>query len=298
MSESSDLELSSQWCQRLTQRHARNFYYGLRLLPPAKRSAMFALYAYMRLLDDIADAEDPTPESRREEELTRWRTQTDQALSGKIPDANGDGHALWPAFVEMVKNYSIPRRVFDEVIAGQQQDLAGIHFSNFPQLYQYCYRVAGVVGLACVYIWGFEGGAQTEQMAIDRGVAFQLTNILRDLREDAQRGRTYLPRCELEELNLCPGDLMGDSDGPVDGGPAFQLLMRRQIERAEMYYEKSQALEERITRDSRPALVAMTAIYRGLLRKVARRPESVLVRRVSLSLPSKIMIGIRALRTR
>jgi len=142
---------------------------------------------------------------------------------------------------------------------------------------------------------GFEGGAETEAMAIDRGVAFQLTNILRDLREDAGRGRTYLPRCELRELNLSERDLIAGINGD---GAAFRLLMKRQIERAEMYYEKSQALEERISRDSRPALMAMTAIYHGLLRKVARRPERVLLRRVSLSLPSKLLIGWRAVRAR
>ena len=293
MSDPADLELSRQWCQRLTQRHAKNFYYGLRLLPPAKRAAMFALYAYMRLTDDIADAEDGHTEAQRADDLENWRRQTHSVLAGQAP---GDqSHPLWPAFADMVRNYSIPRLVFDEVIAGQKQDLGTISFEEFPQLYKYCYRVAGVVGLACVYIWGFEGGAETEAMAIDRGVAFQLTNILRDLREDAGRGRTYLPRCELRELNLSERDLIAGINGD---GAAFRLLMKRQIERAEMYYEKSQALEERISRDSRPALMAMTAIYHGLLRKVARRPERVLLRRVSLSLPSKLLIGWRAVRAR
>jgi 15-cis-phytoene synthase len=293
MSERAELELSRKWCQSITQRHAKNFYYGLRLLPSAKRAAMFALYAYMRLADDIADAEDGKSEAQRADELERWRQQTHAVLAGHPPDDHS--HPLWPAFSDMVHNYSIPRLVFDEVIAGQRQDLGKIAFDDFPQLYKYCYRVAGVVGLACVYIWGFEGGAETENMAIDRGVAFQLTNILRDLREDAERGRTYLPRCELIELNLSELDLVGGLNGD---GAAFRLLMRRQIERAEMYYEKSQALEERISRDSRPALMAMTAIYHGLLRKVARRPERVLLRRVSLSLPSKLLIGWRAVRAR
>jgi phytoene synthase len=293
MSEQRDLELSRQWCQRLTQSQAKNFYYGLRLLPPAKRAAMFALYAYMRLADDIADAEDGRTEAQRSDALEHLRVQTHAAFEGNPPDAAT--HALWPAFTETVRGYSIPRLVFDEVIAGQRQDLGVIAFEDFPQLHQYCYRVAGVVGLACVHIWGFVGGKETEAMAIDRGVAFQLTNILRDLREDAERGRIYLPACELTELNMTERDLLGGING--DGAP-FRLLMRRQIERAEMYYEKSAVLEERIERDSRPALVAMTAIYHGLLKKVARRPESVLVRRVSLSWPSKLLIGWRALRAR
>jgi phytoene synthase len=247
----------------------------------------------MRLVDDIADSEDGKSRQQRLEELEIWRQQTHDALAGKIPADNA--HPIWPAFADAAQRYAIPALVFDEVIAGQRQDLDEIAFEDFAQLHQYCYRVAGVVGLACVYIWGFEGGKETESMALDRGVAFQLTNVLRDLREDAQRGRTYLPRQELEALGLTAEDLVDGQNGKAD---AFQRLMRRQIERAESYYEKSAGLEERISADSRPTLVAMTAIYRGLLNKVSRRPERVLVGRVSLSLPRKLLIGWQALRTR
>jgi phytoene synthase len=296
MSEADDLELSRQWCHTVTKREARNFYYGLRLLPPAKRSAMFAIYAYMRLVDDIADAEDGQTRAQRLAALEIWRKQTHEALAGKIPSDDANPNCpIWPAFADAARRYSIPALVFDEVIAGQRQDLDEIAFEDFEQLHQYCYRVAGVVGLACVYIWGFEGGKSTEAMALDRGVAFQLTNVLRDLREDAQRGRTYLPKQELAALDLTAEDLVDGQNGKAE---AFRRLMRRQIERAEMYYEKSAGLEERISSDSRPTLVAMTAIYRGLLRKVSRRPERVLVGRVSLSLPRKLLIGWRALRTR
>jgi 15-cis-phytoene synthase len=284
MSESTDLERSRRFCQCLTRRQAKNFYYGLRLLPPAKRQAMFALYAYMRLVDDIADAEDGREPARRLEELEQWRKQTHRVLAGGDTPLNSS--PIWPAFTEMARHHAIPPLVFDEVIAGQRQDLQPIAFENFDQLHQYCYRVAGVVGLACVYIWGFEGGAETEAMAIDRGVAFQLTNILRDLREDAARGRAYLPRSEVEGL------------GSSGGGELFVRQMRKQIERAEWFYEKSAGLEDRIARDSRPTLVAMTAIYHGILAKLSRKPEQVLQRRVSLSLPRKLLIGWRAVRDR
>jgi 15-cis-phytoene synthase len=287
-----ELEKSRRYCQCLTRRAARNFYHGLKLLPPAKRASMFALYAYMRLVDDIADTEDGRCYAQRLDELERWREQTHDVLAGRIPADNA--HPIWPALAEAAG--AIPPLVFDEVIAGQRQDLQPVAFETWEELHQYCYRVAGVVGLASIHIWGFEGGAQTEAMAVDRGVALQLTNILRDLREDSARGRCYLPRKELAAVHVSGEDLL--NGGENLRGQAFDRLMRMQIERAESYYEKSSGLEQRISPDSRPTLVAMTAIYHGVLDKVSRRPDSVLDGRVSLSLASKMMIGWRALRAR
>ncbi len=121
----------------------------------------------------------------------------------------------------MVRDYRMPRHLFDDVIAGQRQDLEPEPFDTFAQLHAYCYRVAGVVGLASIYIWGFEGGAETQQLAVERGVAFQLTNILRDLREDAARGRTYLPAEELARFGATEADLRGrDGTKPVPGPDA------------------------------------------------------------------------------
>jgi phytoene synthase len=287
---------SRAYCEQLTRTQARNFYYGLKLLPEPKRSAMFTLYAYMRLVDDIADDElGGRPVRQRVEELEAWREQTHTILDGRSTgnSTHDDGQRLWPAFAEMVSEYRMPRHIFDDVIAGQRQDLEPEPFDSFAQLREYCYRVAGTVGLASIYIWGFEGGAETENLAIDRGVAFQLTNILRDLREDATRGRTYLPREELAVLNVSEDDLRRGA-----GGDAFRELMRFQIDRAEAFYQKSRPLEQRIQRDSRATLVAMTQIYHGLLKKVAAEPERVLRERVSLSLLSKLMIGWRAARTK
>jgi phytoene synthase len=178
------------------------------------------------------------------------------------------------------------------VIEGQKQDLEFKPFKDFQELFAYCYRVAGVVGLASIYIWGFEGGDDTEFLAVQRGVAFQLTNILRDLREDAHRGRIYLPLDELAAMHVTVDELREGT-----GGKHFLDLMRFQIERAEAFYEKSAGLERRISADSRPTLIAMTEIYRGLLKKVAYEPERVLRERVSLSLFSKLRIGWRASRS-
>jgi phytoene synthase len=284
------LARSREYCEWLTKAKAKNFYYGLKLLPEPKRSAMFALYAYMRLVDDIADDEaDGRSIAQRLRDLESWRCKTHAAIEGE----GIEGHRIWPAFSDIIERYRLPARVFDEVIAGQRQDLEPEPFDTFEQLYEYCYRVAGVVGLASIYVWGFEGGEQTEQLAIDRGVAFQLTNILRDLREDAARERTYLPREELAVLGVSEADLRA-----CRGGRKFKEMMRFQIARAEHYYEKSAPLERYIARDSRPTLIAMTDIYRGLLRKVACEPERVLRERVSLSIFSKLRIGWRAARVK
>lgn len=293
------LAASHVYCEDLTRAQAKNFYYGLKLLPEPKRSAMFTLYAYMRLVDDIADDEDGRTVSQRIEELEAWRVHTHDILDGRDHNSTGNGNLadagrrLWPAFTEMVRAYRVPRSIFDDVIAGQRQDLEPEPFETFDQLHTYCYRVAGVVGLASIYIWGFSGGTETEELAVDRGVAFQLTNILRDLREDAARGRTYLPMQDLAAMKVTPEDLRSSR-----GSHAFRELMRFQIERAEAYYTKSQPLEDRIQRDSRPTLVAMTQIYHRLLQKVAVEPDRVLRERVRLSMLSKLMIGWRAARSR
>jgi phytoene synthase len=281
------LEESRVYCEQLTRAEARNFYYGLKLLPQPKRSAMFALYAYMRLVDDIADGAEGKDMRQRLESLDAWEESTHNALTGQKP---ADGHALWPAFSEMVARHNVPARVFQEVIAGQRQDLDAPGITTFEDLRQYCYRVAGVVGIASIYVWGFEGGEHTEALAIDRGVAFQLTNILRDLREDAGRGRIYLPREDLAAAGIAEKDFLRTR------GETFTLLMQKQIARARDYYQRSAPLELLISADSRPTLRAMTQIYRGLLEKISRDPARVLRERISLSTISKLRIAWRATR--
>jgi len=286
---------SRGYCEQLTRAAARNFYYGLRLLPEPKRSAMFALYAYMRLVDDIADEEDGRSLAQRKEELDQWQIQTRAAMEGGLPE--DDAHPIWPALAQTIQRHNIPPRVFDEVIEGQRQDLERATFQTFDALRTYCYRVAGVIGLASIYIWGFAGGLETEELAIERGVAFQLTNILRDLREDAARGRCYLPRDEMHSMGVTEEDLTSGRSGGGDG-ESFEQFMRFQIDRAASLYEISSPLEERVARDSRPTLRAMTYIYRGILTKIAADPRRVLSERVSLSVLSKLRIGWRAVRAK
>lgn len=280
---------SRRCCAQMTRAAARNFYYGLKLLPEPKRSAMFALYAYMRMVDDITDDDDDATIPQREQALAGWQEHTHRVLAGHEPPAGS--HPIWPAFANTALTYGIPAELFDEVIAGQTQDLRPSVFERFDELYDYCYRVAGVVGLASIRVWGYEGGEATERMAIARGVAFQLTNILRDLREDAARGRVYVAMEDLAAAGVAVDSIVAGARPQ-----AFARLVRSQVARAESFYELSEGLEDRVASDSRPTLMAMTEIYRCLLRKISQQPSRVLRERVSLSVVSKLRIGWRAMR--
>src|SRR3954452_9327916 len=233
------LSRSRSFCEHLTRRAAKNFYYGLKLLPEPKRSHMYALYAYMRLLDDIADEDDGRTVDQRADDLDAWRRLTHDVLDGRLPDGPSEdgGRNVWPALADLVRRRGVPRDLFDAAIAGQRQDLDRASFDTFAELHEYCYRVAGVVGLASIFVWGFLGGEETRDLAIKRGVAFQLTNILRDLRQDADNGRTYVPKEDLARAGVGEDEIRA-----ARGGKAFVELMRHQIDRAESYYEASAEL--------------------------------------------------------
>jgi len=290
----SPMARSRDYCQELTRRSTRNFYFGLRLMPHAKRPAMYALYAWMRRADDLADDQRAGQSTARQlADLEAFAARTHAAIAAGAGDptprpGSFDDDPLWPAFVDMVHRYRVPVDLFDEAIAGQRHDLAHAPIASFDDLYQYCFRVAGVVGLASIHVFGFDASPIARQQAIDRGVAFQLTNILRDVREDLSLGRCYLPADELAAENLTPADLASS--------PRLIPFLRRQIDRARSYYEKSAGLEDRISPDSRPTLAAMTEIYRRLLERISRSPAVVMERRVSLPIWQKVAIGWRASR--
>jgi phytoene synthase len=275
---------SHEFCRRLTRRAARNFYFGLKLLPEQARADMFALYGWMRSIDDIADDNDGQPAELRREQLQSWQSDTHRAVASEnVPGL------LWPAFGEMVRRHQIPIKVFDDAIEGQRRDIEREPIDNFEQLHSYCYQVAGTVGLASIWIWGFQGGEETETLAIHRGVALQLTNILRDLREDALRGRLYLPMDQLRQAGVTLDSIQSDQVGE-----GFEALLKQYTERAESYYQLSSDLEQRITPSCRPTLATMTEIYHRLLRRIAANPMAVLRRRVSVPLWSKLAIAWRA----
>jgi phytoene synthase len=281
-----DLALSHTYCLHLTRQAARNFYHGLKLLPLPKRQAMFAVYAWMRLVDDIADDVDQRTPAQRRTELSAWRAATAQVYTGQT---HGLDHPVWPAFASAVREYGIPEHIFADMIAGQIQDLDYQPFATFKEVHHYCYRVASTAGLASVYVWGFSGGEATLQLAIDRGIAFQLTNILRDLREDAQRGRIYIPMNELEKYSVHP-EAFATTTAPWN----VRSLLNYQVDRAMDYFRRSEGLEARVSPDCRPALLAMTMIYFGVLKRIRRDPAAVLTKRVRLPLLQKLWIAYRS----
>jgi len=254
------LKLSTIYCRKLTRARARNFYYGFLLLPKPRRDAFCAVYAFMRYCDDVADGSDTAPVKATL--LREWKEALGRALEGNYGDS-----LILPAFHAAVRRYAIPKEYFYELIAGAEMDLDSRSYRTFADLYQYCYRVASVVGLCSVHILGFADPAVNKlaalKLAEDCGVAFQLTNILRDLREDAQSGRIYLPLEDLERFEYSAEELRAGVCNPQ-----FLSLMRFEIARARSYYDRADGLIEMVEPESRPALWTLISIYRGILSRI------------------------------
>ena len=272
------LEESKAHCRAIAKGRARNFYYSFVLLPPGKNDAMCAMYAFMRYCDDLSDEPGATRTA-----MDRWRDALTEALAGR-PDAS----PVWPAFLDAVARYRIPHQYFYDMIDGVASDLEPRPFESFGELYQYCYRVASVVGLTTIHIFGFDS-PEAPLLAEKCGIAFQLTNILRDIREDAGLGRIYLPQEDLARFGVSPDDLKN-----LRRTDAFERFMEFQIGRARAYYGESAPLTAMIHADSRKAMRALIAIYRSLLERIAESPADVLTRRVSLPTSQKIWIVLRS----
>jgi len=295
-------------CQKLARRTAKNFYYSFTGLPPEQFQAMCVLYSYMRLCDDVGDDES-VPLDVRVERLIAWETATRSALeNGQSPDHDfGTGRdefrLVFPALIDMTSRYEVPTQCFLDVISGVRMDLESVasdhaltdgepelrcQFETFAELTEYCYRVAGVVGVCCIHIWGFNDDAALKSAA-DCGLAFQLTNILRDLAEDADNGRVYLPAEDLARFEMTPADIRGRV---MD--ERFHRLMTFQVERAESYYAKADDLFQWLEPPGKPILKAMLKIYGGLLKEISKRKFDVYSRRVSLPTWRKLLIAVDA----
>jgi len=273
------VEQSYAYCQRVARRRARNFYYSFVLLSAEQRQAMCAIYAFMRYCDDLSDE----PGASRAA-IDRWRAELDDALAGRF-----SGHAVWPAFHHTVRRFNIPREYFYQMIEGVASDLEPRAIETFDQLYHYCYQVASVVGLTVVHIFGFDT-PKVLPLAEKCGVAFQLTNILRDIREDAERGRIYLPAEDLSRFGVTADDLRaGRRTEP------FLRLMAFEAGRARGYYTEAMPLLDLIHRRSRRSLWALITIYSRLLDRIERVNYDVFSRRVRLSAVEKSWIVLRAL---
>ncbi len=272
------LEQSYAHCRAVAKQRARNFYYSFILLPPEKKNAMCAMYAFMRYCDDLSDEPGATRSA-----IDHWRDALTQALAGD-PDTN----PTWPAFLNAVKRYSIPHEYFYEMIEGVASDLAPRSIETFDDLYRYCYRVASVVGLTTVHILGYTS-PDALPLAEKCGIAFQLTNILRDVREDAALGRVYLPAEDLTRFGVSIDDLKN-----ARRTEQFGRLMEFETARARRYYRESAPLLDLIQPNSRPSLWALIAIYSRLLDHLAESHYDVLMRRISLSSLEKTWIVLRA----
>jgi phytoene synthase len=275
---------SYRYCEQVARREAGNFYHAFRVLPRSQRQAMCALYAFLRLTDDLGDGPGLAEEKR--ERLADWRRQFERAMNGDY------SHALHPAFHHTVCFYGIPTRYLQDVIDGVEMDLDTTRYETFADLYRYCYRVASAVGLACIHVWGFEDDKAKEH-AEHAGIAFQLTNILRDLGEDAGRGRVYLPAEDLDRFGYPVEKLLR-----AERDDRFRSLMHFQVERARHYYDLSEPLSDLLGPAGRAVFLVMSRTYRGLLDAIERRDYDVFSRRVSLSQWRKLGLVVRALPVR
>lgn len=268
-------------CRRIARAEARNFYYGFRLLPWEKHAALCALYAFMRWVDDISDA--PGDAGAKAEGLELARQTVDRVVHGDV-----SGPVILPALGHTLATYSIPCGYLDELIAGAQMDLDVASYRTFDDLRVYCHRVAGIVGQCCVRVFGFTEPRALE-LADRLGLAFQLTNILRDVAQDFALGRVYLPAEDLQRFRCGAGELAA-----APPSAAARELFRFEAERAREFYAEGAELIPLIQEDSRAALWALARIYSGLLRKMEAREYDVTSARVGLSGAEKTWILLRA----
>jgi phytoene synthase len=278
------LDDSYVYCETLARREAGNFYHAFRLLPRAQRRAMSALYAFMRVTDDVTDG--PGETSAKRLALKAWAQELDLALSGMYT------HPLHAAFHHTFHAYDIPRANLDDVLDGVGMDLEPVRFETFDELYAYCYRVASAVGLSCIHIWGFTD-EKAKVYAEAAGIGFQLTNILRDLGEDAGRDRVYLPREDLSRFSYSESDL---HSGKLND--AFRALMRFQVERARHFFDQSLPLATLLHPPGRAVFQVMSRTYRGLLEAIVAADYGVFDQRIRVSRWRKLWWVMQALPVR
>ncbi|MFM9956873.1 MAG: phytoene/squalene synthase family protein [Phycisphaerales bacterium] len=292
------LEPDFEACRQLVRAHARNFYYGLRLSPEPKRSAIYAIYAWMRTGDDDIDLAE-TPE-RRASLLDQFTRRSERLFAGLGLDEFAQQDPVWRAFAHTVASFPIDRADLRGLIEGLREDTLNdaAHVPGRPvyqtreELERYCYRVASVVGLICIDIWGLRPGvdrAEARRLASARGLAFQLTNILRDFAEDHDRGRVYIPLEDFEAARLTPAELRGWIDHP-----RCAALVRRVGDWARSQYTLSAPLDRMIEPACRPTLWAMTRIYSRLLSKIDADPRRVVSHRVRVRAVHKAGIAVAA----
>jgi 15-cis-phytoene synthase len=277
--------MSASASARLTRQSGTSFYYAFRILPAEKRRAIYALYAFCRVVDDCVDE----PDGEREAGLVRWTAELQRAYAGRPETELGRDVA------EALARFPIPRGAFEDIVAGCRMDLTTRRYATFAELRVYCERVASAVGLASIEIFGYDD-PRTREYAVELGLALQLTNILRDVAPDAARDRIYLPLEDLKRFGVAEAELLAAAADPRVPRPAgLAALLAFQAERARAHYARAaRALPER-DRHSMRAAEIMGAVYRAVLEEWARRGCPVGGLRVQLSKPRKLWIALRTL---
>jgi 15-cis-phytoene synthase len=292
---SPSVEESYRVCREIARKQAKNFYYAFVALPRHKRDAICAVYAFMRHADDLSDDESLSIEQRRTN-LRAWLDAWHRASSGEIT-----ADPVFIALADAQARFQIPQSLLDQLVEGTAMDLhrtiqAGQYdtYATFNDLYRYCYLVASVVGLVCIRIFGYTD-LRAEKLAEETGIAFQLTNILRDVREDLERGRIYLPLEDLQHHSVSISDLVALASTSRSLTPNEFTLLDSEAKRAEHYYKSGRALLPLIAADSRPALWVLIAIYHSLLQRIERHNYNVFATRISIPTSQKLFILTRGL---
>ncbi len=267
-------------CNRVARAARSSFYLAFFGLRKEKRNALCALYAFMRLIDDVSD--EPGDLESKRQALARWRGMLDQAIGGET-----SGHAVLPALADTIERFQIPTRYFHDLILGAEMDLTVTAYATFDRLSEYCYRVAGTVGLTCLHVFGFSD-PKAPDLAERLGLAFQLTNIIRDVGSDYAMGRIYLPQEDLDRFGIRAEELRGPAT------PKLQELLAFEAERAWQMYREGAPLVGRVNADSRATLWALVRTYSSLLARIEEREYDVFSGRVSLSSAEKIQYLLTA----
>ena len=268
------------FCTDLTKQSGSNFYYSFLFLPKARRDAMYTVYAFCKAVDSAVD--EPPPSSDPKEELRRWRAELEQVYGGS---------PTWPIMISLahhVKQLSIPKAYFDELIKGVEMDLVTTRYGTFDELSLYCYRVASIVGLICLHVFG-PTSPHAQDYAVDLGMAFQLTNILRDLGADAEQGRIYLPGEDLAHFGYSETELLQRNDNPQ-----LRELIRFEVKRAKDFYAKAQAALNCLSKRDRRALTVaeiMRTVYSRILDRIERPDHAVFGSRVRLSTSNRLALA-------
>ena len=265
----------------LTRRSGSNFYYSFLFLPRRKREAMYALYAFCRTVDDAVDQGGGSPGEQRRV-LAEWRGELRRAYAGRPTQP------IAVRLAEVVRAFPIPREHLEAILDGVEMDIDKRRYQSFEELYEYCYRVAAAVGLACIEIFGYSD-PRARDYAVNLGIAFQLTNIMRDLRADAERGRIYLPLDELRRFGYAEEELLRGRYTQ-----AYLGLMRFQADRTHAYYRAARAALPRVDRRRLAAAEIMGCIYHALLRTIEARRFRVFDRRIRLSAARKLALAVGA----